>query len=410
MRVLIIDPALRSMGGHHYNALLRLQTEFARLEIATRSLVSAYADRRVCEVLGGRPTFTQSVYSRHYAGPAEIAQNVAETEGQLHRARRWQPRPDLIVLPCCDQVLASALATNLGRTPRASSPRILLWLLYSPHFHKAPDDPAAEEACGESRRALAALAASVDDPRKLSIFCETPALAGFYRQQTRLPVEVAPGPGPSAARRTAGGAPRRPPTVACVGFANRAKGYTLLPEAIGQAMKRHPEARFLIHGVVKGSDAEGDQGAFDRLATLGERVVVRQDVLTPDEYLAVLAEADLLLLPYDPHTYHSRGSGVFTEARTIGIPIVATRECGFAQPAFSAGWGVAMESYDSRGLAAAISRALDRLDDLTVHAAVSAGQASDGLGGLLEGVVEEIRSRRSSGWAGILRQIRVRSA
>jgi glycosyltransferase involved in cell wall biosynthesis len=404
VRALIVDPALHSMGGHHYNALLRLTAEFARLKVATRSLVSAYADERVRRVLGGRPTFTKSVYGRHYASAAEIDESVLETERQLHRARRWRRRPDLIVLPCCDQVLLAALANNLGRTPRAPSPRILLWLLYGPHHLKLPDDPDAEEACSESRRAFAALAASIDDPRKLSIFCETPALADFYRRQTGQPVGVLPGPGLTTATRpartgtkaAANGAARRPPTVACIGFANRAKGYRLLPETIAQVAALHPDARFLIHGVVKGSDAEQDQPVFDRLAAMGGRVVVRQDVLTPDEYLAVLAEADLLLLPYAPDTYGARGSGIFAEARAIGIPVVATRECGFAQPAFAEGWGVAMETYDSHGLASAISEALDRLDDLTVRAAASAGQlsqAQDGLGRLLEGVVGQIRGR-----------------
>ena len=399
MRALIVDPALHSMGGHHYNALLRLTAEFARLKVATRSLVSAYADERVRRELGGRPTFTKSVYGRHYADGAEFDESVLETEGQLNGAQRWRRRPDLIVLPCCDQVLLGALANNLGRTPRAPSPRILLWLLYGPNHLKAPDDPDAEQACDESRRAFAAMAASLDDPRKLSIFCETPALAEFYRRQTGQRVGVWPGPGLTTATRGAGagtraaGAARRPPTVACIGFANRAKGYRLLPEAITQVAAQHPDARFLIHGVVKGSDAEQDQPAFDQLAALGGNVTVRQDVLTPDEYLAMLAEADLLLLPYAPDIYHARGSGIFTEARTIGIPVVATRECGFAQPAFAEGWGVAMETYDSRGLASAISRALDRLDDLTARAAASAPRAQDGLGSLLEGVVGQIRGR-----------------
>lgn len=39
---------------------------------------------------------------------------------------------------------------------------------------------------------------------------------------------------------------------------------------------------------------------YDRLAGLDKRVDVRREVLPSDEYLARLAEADLLLLPYDP--------------------------------------------------------------------------------------------------------------
>ena len=120
-------------------------------------------------------------------------------------------------------------------------------------------------------------------------------------------------------------------------------------------------SRFMIHGIVKGSDAEADQPMFDRLAGLGERVEVRQEVLASGEYLARLAEADLLLLPYDPDVYRRRGSGVFADAHHVGIPVVAPKECAFARPAFEGGWGVAMKEYDGTSLGIAVLEALDRL-------------------------------------------------
>ena len=124
----------------------------------------------------------------------------------------------------------------------------------------------------------------------------------------------------------------------------------------------------MIHGIVKGSDAEADQPMFDRLAGLGERVEVRQEVLASDEYLARLAEADLLLLPYDPDVYRWRGSGVFADAHHVGIPVVAPKECAFARPAFDGGWGVAMKEYDGKSLGIAVLEALDRLDPLSACA------------------------------------------
>lgn len=74
-----------------------------------------------------------------------------------------------------------------------------------------------------------------------------------------------------------------------------------------------------------------------------QRVQVCQEVLASDEYLARLAEADLLLLPYDPDVYRRRGPGAFSDAHHVGIPVVAPKECAFARPALDDGWGVAMK-------------------------------------------------------------------
>jgi glycosyltransferase involved in cell wall biosynthesis len=221
---------------------------------------------------------------------------------------------------------------------------------------------------------------------------------------------VLPGPGLIGQARAAPASAGRSPTVACVGFANRSKGYRLLPAAIEHVLARHRDVQFMIHGVVKGSDAETDQPAFDRLARLGERVMVRQNVLTPEAYLAWLAQADMLLLPYDPDAYRSRGSGVFSDARKIGIPVVATGGCAFAQPAFDGGWGVAIDDYSSAGLARAILGALGRLGELGACAAASAGQASDGLEGILRAAIGESRAAKPWHFTEFLSRFGQRSA
>ena len=128
------------------------------------------------------------------------------------------------------------------------------------------------------------------------------------------------------------------------------------------------DVTFLIHGIVEGSDAEDEQATFDRLSALGQRVVVRQDVLAQEEYAAWLARADLVLLPYDRKVYKSRGSGVFTEAQRLGIPVIATEGCAFAQPAFEGGWGVEITDYSSEGVARAVLAALGGLDELSARA------------------------------------------
>ena len=401
MKALIIDPALRSKGGHHYNATLRLQDELSKLGIAGSCLGSLYADQDVVRDLGCRPSFPQSVYGRNYADAGEFARNVAETGQALARALRRQARADLFILPCCDQVLAMAVARYLRKRRRwAAAPRIVLWLLYGPHHKKAAGDPLAAGLNEECRSAFASLKASVGDRRRLQVHCETPAMADFYRALLELDVSVRPGPGPVLA--SPAGRPRAPgdaATVVCVGFANRPKGYRLLPRAIEHVLQQHRGVRFLIHGIVEGSDAPDEQSTFDRLSALGERVVVRQDVLAGEEYAAWLARADLVLLPYDRDVYRSRGSGVFTEARRLGIPVIATEGCAFAQPAFDSGWGVEIADYSSQGVARAALSALARLGELRARAAIAADQARDDLAFALGETVDAIRTERSPGLA-----------
>jgi glycosyltransferase involved in cell wall biosynthesis len=401
MKALIIDPAVHSLGGHHFNAVQRLQGELSALGVAAPCLGSAQADRRVVEELACVPTFSRSVYGRSYATPTEFADGVEETTRQLAEAMHRSGTPDLIILPCCDQVLAMALARRLRRSWARPRPRILLWLLYGPHHLAMPDGPAAAGPNREARAAFAELAANAGG---VEAYCETSAMADFYRGLVPFEVGVMPGPGLAARARTAkvaGGSP----VVSCIGFANRAKGYRLLPQAVPPVLARHRHVRFMIHGVVKGSDAAADQPMFDRLAELDERVQVQPGILPPNEYLAWLAEADLLLLPYDPDVYGWRGSGVFADAHRVGIPVVAPQECAFARPAFDDGWGVAMREYDGKSLAIAVLEALDRLPELSAHAAHAARRARDDLGRVLGATVKSLAGRQL-GLAGLLHRLR----
>jgi glycosyltransferase involved in cell wall biosynthesis len=405
MRALIIDPALRSKGGHHYNAVLRLQGELSKRDIGFSCLGSTYADHEVVRDLGCTPSFTKSVYGRDYADAGEFARNVAETGRQVSQALQRAPSADLLILPCCDQVLAMAVALHLKQRRRGYAPHVVLWLLYGPHHRTATDDPLAAAVNAECRDAFANLKASLNiragSERRLQAYCETPAMAAFYRALLDLDVEVTPGPGLVLAGQTAraerlGSAA----TVVCTGFANRPKGYRLLPEAIEQVLQRHRDVTFLIHGIVEGSDAEDEQSTFDRLSALGKRVVVRQDVLAQEEYAAWLARADLVLLPYDRNVYKSRGSGVFTEAQRLGIPVIATQGCAFAQPAFEGGWGIEIADYSSEGVARAVLAALGRLEELSARAGIAAREASDTLDFILGETVDAVRKQASAGLAG----------
>jgi len=128
-------------------------------------------------------------------------------------------------------------------------------------------------------------------------------------------------------------------------------------------------------------------------------------VLAEEEYAAWLARADLVLLPYDRNVYKSRGSGVFTEAQRLGIPVIATEGCAFAQPAFEGGWGVEIADYTSDGVARAALAALGRLEELSARAGIAAREASDTLDIVLGDAVDAVRTGASAGLAGRARRL-----
>lgn len=394
MRALIVDPALHSMGGHHYNATQALTAELAALGIDHACLASSSADAQVRKELGGVPCFTTSVYGRTYRDAREFRDKVRQTHREFSRAlRRHGPSPDLLILPCCDQVLALAVARRFRWNWLRRPPRVLLWLLFGPHYRKATDDPSLAPLQAECREAFAALRRAVGDGR-IDAWCETDGMADVWRGLTGLAIGVTPGPGLIAGAAPAPAIRRRgPPTVACIGFANESKGYRRLPGAIERLLAQDRAVRFRVHGVFSGSDAADQAPVFARLAGLGPRVMVRTDVLSPADYLAWLGEADLLLLPYDPEVYRTRGSGVFAEAWRMGIPVVVTKGCGFAQAAFSEGWGAEIASRDDAGVAHAVLQALGRLDDMTARARLAATAAMLGgdAGTILRAAVGAIR-------------------
>ena len=396
MKVLIVDPGLHSVGGHHYNAVERLQREFSMFCFESRCFGSAQADLHTRRTLDCLPVFSRSVYGRRYFTDDEFASAVRGTakefSGALRAARFW---PDLIVLPSCDQVMAAALAKVLARRPGRRSPVLLIWLLYAPHRHRLSSDSCSSPQVDECRTAFTRLfgIASTD---QITACCETDALADFYSRLLSIDIRVLPGPGPAMPLRRAASAAGRP-LVVCAGFVNRAKGYHLLPDAVSSVLK-YRDVRFLVHGIIDGTDNAEGQPIFGRLRQFGDRVVTSCERMETPQYLEMLAAADLVLMPYDPDAYRERGSGLFAEAQRIGIPIIAPHAARFAHRAFHQGWGVPIRQHSAAGVTNAVIEACDRLDELRTHLE----PPEDQLTGVLREVTWKAESRHPTSTLGRL--------
>lgn len=368
-RALIVDPAIHSMGGHHYTAMLRLSSDLDGLSIPHICLGARSAEEEVCAAFDLRRCFSESIYGRSDWTRVEFHRRAQSMARDLARAVRWQwPRPDLLVLPSCDQVLALGLAKALARSAVRWRPRVVLWLLFPPDERGLGAHETDGALLDEYREAFRALKASIGDPARLHVYCETRELATAYADVTEMQVGVQAGPSMITRRRDSRATLPDEPVVACVGHANEAKGYRLLPEAIELALRSNTRVRFMIHGTTSNRDVTRDPETFAALRAMGARVDLKTGVLSPGDYEEHLRSADLLLLPYDPQVYRSRGSGVFNEATLLGKPTIVTAGCGFAEAAFAEGRSVAIENFDSVAIARGILQAVERLESLSSNA------------------------------------------
>ena len=370
-KALIIDPSLRSADGHHLGVLQRFRTELAKLWTGSVTLASLHATDEFCRSANVVPTFEKSIYYRTEWTRAEFDEGVEKFSAELRaKVRALRLRPDIMIFPAADQVTVMGLARYLENYRSRRPSEILIWLMMAPHYRKPIDDPSVTPLLGEYEEAFRALRRATGDETRIHICCETAAMTTAYQPHVGQKIETVivhkliEQPRKLPVRR-----PGEPIRVVCAGNANAAKGYALLAEAIERVNRQRSDLAFLIHGTVEQTDNPESRQEMQRLAALAANVTVRTDVMSTEDYLAWLAQADLLLQPYDPLVYRTRGSGVFAEAVKLGIPMVATKGCDFSRLAIEQGRAVGMEAFTAESLAQAVLTAADRLDEISKRAA-----------------------------------------
>jgi glycosyltransferase involved in cell wall biosynthesis len=88
----------------------------------------------------------------------------------------------------------------------------------------------------------------------------------------------------------------------------------------------------------------------------------------PDHYARLLA-ADIVLLPYQPHRYAARGSGIFAEAAACGVPMVVPRPTWMSrQIELGRAAGTSFDAFTVESIVEALSAAVDALPTLAEQA------------------------------------------
>jgi glycosyltransferase involved in cell wall biosynthesis len=384
-RLFIADPGLTGALGHHlgYSAAVARAARdegITPIVLAGRGFEGTIAEGEVTvrqafgtryQSAGGGGPLRRLLYGALSGLPAGAARRAAEA---LRVARRGLAGArvdgfgaELAAALAADGATAedavllhSVSAANLAGLPAALAPRLLVVL------RRTPEDMDRDDAAPEPILALLARLHAAPGLR-LSLFADTEGLAALFAQGTGLAVH--PVPIPVVVRPGARPAPDGLPHVVFAGGARAEKGYAALPEAIEAVAGR---ARFTLQsGPVDAASDPLVQRAHRRLRGMaGAQVRLLETALEPEAYAALLASADLLLLPYDPAAYGPRSSGILAEALALGIPAVVPGGCWMAE---AAGPERAVIIQPGQPVGAALAQALDRLAALRAAAEAGSG-------------------------------------
>jgi hypothetical protein len=209
---------------------------------------------------------------------------------------------------------------------------------------------------------------------RLRLLADTEPLARLWAVTTRRSVGVVPLPVVAPPVRDL--PPGQPPHLVFAGGARVEKGYGLLPALVRSLIDT---VRFTIQsGPITAADDPLLQRAHRKLRALAPQpgatfsaahgrataragLTLLERPLPPEEYLALLREADLLLLPYNAHAYGPRSSGILAEARAMGIPAIVPAGCWLGD---QVGPDRALAFNGAAGFAPAVRHALERLPAL----------------------------------------------
>jgi glycosyltransferase involved in cell wall biosynthesis len=260
-------------------------------------------------------------------------------------------------------VLHTVSAANLFGMLEVPAPEMVgeIWLV----LRRAPEEMDLDDAAPQPILQLLVRLASRFGER-LVLFADTEPLAAIFHTATGLP--VAPVPLPIVIPDVPARPGRVRPNVVFAGGARGEKGYRYLPAAIAACRDR---ARFTVQaGTIGPNDDPLVQRAHRALQRMaGPDLILIEGGLDPEAYLALLADADLLFLPYDAAAYGPRSSGILGEALALGIPAVVPSGCWMAD---AAGEDRAVLIRPDRPPAAALDAALQRLPALTEAAQAGA--------------------------------------
>jgi CDP-paratose 2-epimerase len=295
---------------------------------------------------------------------------------------------DLVFVPAVTANMVLALARWIASFPPARAPHFGLCLMFQPDWHPAGRPTAAGELF--DRRAFPFVPAAL---RARCIYtCETAGLADEYAPYVGARPLVAPIPTIQHLLLEDDPRPAAERPIAFLGYAKAEKGFHLRPEVVAEVRRRRPRTRFLVQ--LMGHDEALVGGVREALRAHGEQVELIEGPVAAPRMVELMGRSGLVLMPYDPATSRTRGSAIFTEACSVGVPLVLPAGTAAALTAAAGGYAETFERWDVPGVVRATLRALARLKALTAAARREAARRRRERPGCLRRILEAAACRR----------------
>jgi glycosyltransferase involved in cell wall biosynthesis len=382
MEVIVLDNGLIGRGSHSYHLAKEVIRSLSSRRIPYRLFGTKGVEKQIVAETGAIPHFGWSLYDHfglidilnfihRYAifGAKKPTWGLATTELKIvHLLNRLFKRdlarlpPDIwrsdnvIVIPGISQNQIFGLLSHLKSLPPEKRPSVICQLMFPPswtpwngisvHGERLYRE-AFDEAMPLTNRSLFFM---TDNNVQHDLF-----LKDFAIETDWLPIPFAIGT-PAVKTPPAENAPIK---LGFFGYSKTEKGFHLLPETIELCRQQHQNVEFVIqiqHGMWERSTIDTEQ----KLRKM-DGIKLLEGVMSSDDYYREMNEVDVLLLPYDPSVYGSRGSAIYTESVAAGRPVVATAMTSIGQSILHGdAEGETFETYTSAGFAAAIQGLVSR--------------------------------------------------
>jgi glycosyltransferase involved in cell wall biosynthesis len=206
--------------------------------------------------------------------------------------------------------------------------------------------------------------------RRIHFHSDTQLLSRVYERLLGVSVATAPIPfprmkvGSSAVRKTS--RTRHTPLRAVyLGVARAEKGFHYLPGAVAylwQCYLATHRLELVVQSQIRTSDEPGILEACQQLTMVpGNSVKLVPSPLSTGQYVNLLRDCDIVILPYHPGSYRLRSSGVLVEALALG-KVVVTSSGSWMSTQVTREHAVLFSHPDELG--PAIGEAVDRFDAL----------------------------------------------
>jgi glycosyltransferase involved in cell wall biosynthesis len=376
---LIVDSALRSLGGHNYSYTSAVVRELRGRGWRVEVLASARLEPALAATTGFRPVLSLGAYDfPHSRGRLRDlaylhAQGVVHAE-ELETAMRAVGAADfdLVFSPTLGDFELLAWTRVVRRL--ALRGKLLLLLRNTPGLARAAAWKIhLRPLLGLRPRALNRLQELTHG--RFALLTDSELLTRDYARVFGGRVVTVPVPVGKAILDLPVGAaaPVSAPLVfGYLGDARHAKGFDLLPDLI-RALGETPQVAFLVQAVApaSASGAEPDPAVLALGELSGEapqRVGLVSRRLGEEEYASLLSGMDVVLIPYRREGYVEPTSGIFVEALALAKPVVVPRGTWMAHGLADTGAGVTFEPGDVHDLARAVREAAARWPELRAAA------------------------------------------